>query len=66
MNWTRVTEETCIDWGYREMEKENPHIGSSLDDFLKDEGILEETRDTALKETLARQARESVKKIKRN
>ena len=48
------------------MEKENPHIGSSLDDFLKDEGILEETRDTALKETLARQARESVKKIKRN
>jgi len=26
------------------MKKRNKHIGSSLDDFLKEEGVLEETR----------------------
>jgi hypothetical protein len=35
------------------MKKENPHIGSPLDDFLKEEGVLEETRALALKQTLA-------------
>ncbi len=25
------------------MKKRNKHIGSSLDDFLKEEGVLEET-----------------------
>ena len=33
--------------------KKNPHIGSSLDGFLKEEGILEEARAAALKEALA-------------
>ena len=28
------------------MKKKNPRIGSSLDDFLKEEGILEEARAT--------------------
>jgi antitoxin HicB len=31
------------------MKKRNKHIGSSLDDFLKEEGILEETRAIVLK-----------------
>jgi hypothetical protein len=35
------------------MKKRNKHIGSSLEDFLKEEGVLEETRAVALKETLA-------------
>jgi antitoxin HicB len=48
------------------MERNNPYIGSSLDDFLKEEGILEETRDIVLKETLSWQAQKSIKKIKRN
>jgi len=46
------------------MKKRNPHIGSSLDDFLKEEGILEETRTRALKETLAWQIQEMKKKVK--
>ena len=35
------------------MKKQNKHIGSSLDDFLKEEGILEETRAIAIKEAVA-------------
>ena len=35
------------------MKRRNKHIGSSLEDFLKEEGVLEETRAVALKETLA-------------
>jgi len=35
------------------MKKRNKHIGSSLEDFLKEEGVLEETRAAVLKETLA-------------
>ena len=34
------------------MTKRNKHIGSSLDDFLKEEGILEETRAIALKDAV--------------
>jgi len=36
------------------MMKKNKHVGSSLDDFLKEEGVLEETRSIAIKEALAR------------
>jgi antitoxin HicB len=32
---------------------ENPHTGSSFDDFLKEEGIYEECTDGALKRVLA-------------
>jgi hypothetical protein len=35
------------------MKEKNPHIDSSLDEFLRVEGILEETRAAALKEALA-------------
>ena len=46
------------------MKKRNKHIGSSLDDFLKEEGILEETRAIALKETLAWQIQQAMEKDK--
>lgn len=48
------------------MKKRNPHIGSSLNDFLKEEGILEETRTAALKEALAWQVQKAMKKAKIN
>jgi len=44
------------------MKKRNKHIGSSLDDFLKEEGVLEETRTVALKETLAWQVQQAMDK----
>ena len=46
------------------MKKKNRHIGSSLDEFLKEEGILEETRAVALKEALAWQVQKAMKKAK--
>jgi antitoxin HicB len=47
-------------------KKRNPHIGSSLDDFLKAEGILEETHAAALKEALAWQVQQGMKREKIN
>jgi len=44
------------------MKKRNRHIGSSLDGFLREEGVLEETRAIALKEALAWQVQEAMKK----
>ena len=35
------------------MKKRNKHIGSSLEDFLKEGGVLEETRAVALKDGAA-------------
>ena len=46
------------------MKKCNKHIGSSLDDFLKEEGVLQETRAAALKETLAWQVQQAMEKEK--
>ena len=46
------------------MTKRNKHTGSSLDDFLKEEGILEETRAIALKETVAWQVQQTMEKEK--
>jgi hypothetical protein len=46
------------------MKKRNKHIGSSLNDFLKEEGILERTRAVVLKETLAWQVQQAMKKGK--
>lgn len=46
------------------MKKRNKHIGSSLDDFLKEEGVLEETRAVALKEALAWQVHQAMEKEK--
>lgn len=35
------------------MNKPNPHIGDTLDDFLKGDGLAAEVRATAIKRTLA-------------
>lgn len=42
------------------MKKQNKHLGSSLDDFLKEEGILEETRTIAIKEAIAWQVQQAM------
>jgi antitoxin HicB len=39
----------------------NKHIGSSVDDFLKEDGIYEETRDIAMKRVLVWQITEAMK-----
>jgi len=38
-----------------------PHIGGSLDDFLKEEGIYEETQTQAIKELVAWKLAEAMK-----
>jgi antitoxin HicB len=40
------------------------HIGSSVDDFLKEEGIFEEAQAQAVKEVVAWQLSEAMKKKK--
>lgn len=37
------------------MTENNPHIGGTLEDFLRAEGIAEEVRATAIKRTIALQ-----------
>jgi len=44
------------------MTKRNKHIGSSLDDFLKEDGVLEETRAIALKDAVAWQVQQAMDK----
>jgi antitoxin HicB len=44
------------------MKKHNKHVGSSLDDFLKEEGVLEETRAIAIKEAVAWQVQQAMAK----
>jgi hypothetical protein len=39
----------------------NPHIGSSFDAFLKEEGIYEDVQTTAIKRILASQVEEAMK-----
>jgi antitoxin HicB len=46
------------------MTKRNKHIGSSLDNFLKEEGVLEETRAIALKDAVAWQVQQAMEKEK--
>ena len=46
------------------MTKRNKHVGSSLDDFLKEEGVLEETRAIALKDAVAWQVQKAMEKEK--
>ena len=45
-------------------KKRNKHVGSSLDDFLKEEGIFEETQTKAVKEVVAWQLAEAMKSKK--
>ena len=40
------------------------HMGSSIDDFLKEEGIFEEAQAQAIKEVVAWQLNEAMKKRK--
>lgn len=35
------------------MNKENPHMGSGLDEFLAEEGLLETSQSVAIKHVLA-------------
>ena len=44
--------------------KTNPHRGSSLDEFLEDEGILEEATSKAVKKVLAWQFAEAMREQK--
>jgi hypothetical protein len=46
----------------RKVNKANPLTGSSLDDFLRDEGILEEVEAAALKRVVALQFEDIIKK----
>jgi antitoxin HicB len=43
-------------------KKRNPHMGSSLDDFLKEDGTFEELQVQAIKEVVAWQLEEAMKK----
>ena len=44
------------------MKRANKHIGSSFDDFLQEEGILEETQAAAAKKIIASQIWKLMKK----
>jgi hypothetical protein len=46
------------------MKKLNKHVGSTLDEFLKFEGILEEARTLAIKETVAWQVQQAMRSEK--
>jgi antitoxin HicB len=46
------------------VRKRNKHIGSTLDEFLKEEGILAETRAVALKDAIAWQVQQTMEKEK--
>lgn len=43
------------------MAEGNPHRGSGIDDFLKEEGVLEEFQARAIKEVIAWQLAEAMK-----
>lgn len=45
-------------------KKKNPHHGSTLDSFLEEEGVLQEFRAAAVKEVIAWQIAEAMKKKK--
>ncbi|MCP4373381.1 MAG: XRE family transcriptional regulator [Deltaproteobacteria bacterium] len=44
--------------------KKNPHIGSSFDDFLKEDGIYEEVTAVAVKRSLALELEKTMKEQK--
>lgn len=43
------------------MAKSNPHVGSNFDDFLAEEGLLEEATARAIKRVIAWQFQEAMK-----
>ena len=42
--------------------KRNPHIGSDFDDFLREEGVFDQTQAIAVKRVLAYELEKSMKK----
>jgi hypothetical protein len=42
------------------MSKANRHVGSSVDDFLREEDLLEDTRAVAIKEAVAFQVQRAM------
>ena len=46
------------------MKRPNLHVGSALEDFLKEEGILEEARAMAIQEAVAYQVQQAMNKEK--
>jgi antitoxin HicB len=50
----------------KQRKSKNPHDGSSLDDFLREEGILEEVEAAALKRAVAMKVADLMKKEKTN
>jgi antitoxin HicB len=60
--WRRFGTGSKTPEGVRTMSKK--HMGSSIDDFLKEEGIFEETQAQAIKEVVAWQLAEAMKKQK--
>ena len=43
------------------MTEHNPHLGSSFEDFLKEEGRLEEATETAIKRVIARMVEQAMR-----
>jgi antitoxin HicB len=43
------------------MTKKNPHIGSSFEDFVAEEGLLEDCTNTAMKRVVAWQVEQAMK-----
>ncbi len=46
------------------MSKKNKHVGSSFDDFLDEEGILDEVEASAIKKVIAMKIQEAMKQKK--
>jgi antitoxin HicB len=46
--------------GGKAMTKNNPHIGSSFEDFLAEEGLLEECTNAAIKRVIAWQVEQAM------
>lgn len=46
------------------MKRKNPHIGSSFDSFLKEEGIYKEVKDAAIKQVIEFELEDKMKKKK--
>jgi antitoxin HicB len=42
----------------------NKHVGSSVDDFLKEDGIFDEARSVAIKRVIAWQIQQAMKQMK--
>jgi hypothetical protein len=49
-------------------KRKNRHLGSGIDDFLKEEGVLEEMQSVAIKEVIAWQLQKAMreKKLSKN